>query len=253
MAGPFPDDEQNAAIQSFLEQGGRWLAFHGSSGGKAGRVLDDQGNTVAREMVKLPVHETLGIFFLNHPPHRAFTATNAAPGHALTRGLPDSFDVKDELYILEVLDPKAVPLVSTRLDFDAADSPPGFGFAYDPAMYPGRGEGKDELTLAQYRDVGAAGGGVVYIGMGHAHSPAVTANGSGAQPFVHSSIGDGSEPSIADDERWSKAYKPEDLQDFIATPPLFRGSWDHPAFVQLVQNALDWGCESEGAAATARL
>ena len=45
MAGPFPDDDQNAAIQSFLEQGGRWLAFHGSSGGKAGRVLDDQGNT----------------------------------------------------------------------------------------------------------------------------------------------------------------------------------------------------------------
>ena len=28
-------------------------------------------------------------------------------------------------------------------------SPPGFGFAYDPEHYPGRGEGKDALTLAQ--------------------------------------------------------------------------------------------------------
>lgn len=131
-AGPFADDEQTAVIESFLERGGRWLSFHGSAGGKAARVLDDEGKTVAREMVKLPVHEAMGVFFLNHPPHRAFTCANVAPTHRLMKDVPPSFDLKDELYILEMLDPNHVPLITTTLDYEAANDPPGFGFAYAP-------------------------------------------------------------------------------------------------------------------------
>src|SRR5215470_3368639 len=35
VAGPYPDAAQTAAIQNWLEAGGRWLALHGTSGGRA--------------------------------------------------------------------------------------------------------------------------------------------------------------------------------------------------------------------------
>src|SRR5437016_543328 len=38
VAGPYPNDEQNQVIRQWLEGGGRWLALHGTSGGKAVRV-----------------------------------------------------------------------------------------------------------------------------------------------------------------------------------------------------------------------
>ena len=52
MAGPFPDDEQNEAIQSFLEQGGRWLAFHGSSGPNTPGARQPQRETRRRSFLK---------------------------------------------------------------------------------------------------------------------------------------------------------------------------------------------------------
>jgi hypothetical protein len=38
VAGPFPDQQQNTLISQWLAAGGRWLALHGTSGGKAERV-----------------------------------------------------------------------------------------------------------------------------------------------------------------------------------------------------------------------
>jgi len=38
VAGPYPDATQTAAIGKWLEAGGRWLALHGTSGGRAQRV-----------------------------------------------------------------------------------------------------------------------------------------------------------------------------------------------------------------------
>ena len=35
VAGPYPTDEQNDFIRRWIEDGGRWLALHGTSGGKA--------------------------------------------------------------------------------------------------------------------------------------------------------------------------------------------------------------------------
>src|SRR5215210_6031750 len=80
VAGPFPDATQNHQLRAWLEAGGRWLALHGTSGGKAVRVAGDGG--ARRMMVKLDHHETLGCFFLNHPPLRRFRV-DVAGGHPL--------------------------------------------------------------------------------------------------------------------------------------------------------------------------
>ena len=69
VAGPYPNDEQNDFIRNWLEAGGRWLALHGTSGGKAVPVGE---NRYIRKMVKGNYHATLGAFFLNHPPVRKF-------------------------------------------------------------------------------------------------------------------------------------------------------------------------------------
>src|ERR1700747_3195573 len=37
VAGPYPDATQTGAMRQWLEQGGHWLALHGTSGGRAER------------------------------------------------------------------------------------------------------------------------------------------------------------------------------------------------------------------------
>src|ERR687886_1968983 len=38
VAGPYPNADQSRAIRQWLEEGGRWLGLHGTSGGHADRV-----------------------------------------------------------------------------------------------------------------------------------------------------------------------------------------------------------------------
>src|SRR5262247_2447919 len=68
VAGPYPDAAQTDAIRRWTETGGRWLALHGSSGGRAQRV---EGARM-RRTVKTEHHALLGGFFLTHPPIREF-------------------------------------------------------------------------------------------------------------------------------------------------------------------------------------
>ena len=102
VAGPYLNDEQNAVVRQWLEDGGRWFGLHGTSGGKAVR-LDETGS--ARKMVKTSHHHTLGSFFLNHPPLRKFRVHVTDRQHVLTRNLPNSFEVIDELYLIELQEP----------------------------------------------------------------------------------------------------------------------------------------------------
>jgi type 1 glutamine amidotransferase len=202
VAGPYADAEQNEVLREWLESGGRWLALHGSSGGKAAPV---DGNRLRRQMVKLPYHQTLGGFFLSHPPIRKFRVDVADREHPLTKGLPPAFEVMDELYLL-VLQQDSRVLLTTEL---AKDPAPGFGFAYegDPSLLP---DGKTRV-LGYTKDTGR--GAVAYFALGHCHSP--TTN---VQPFVDKSV----EPSGE-------------------TPLVFRGSWETEAFQQLLRNAIAWG------------
>jgi len=205
VAGPFPDETQNRFLSDWLSSGGRWLALHGTSGGKAAPVGN---NRRLRKMVKMAHHQTLGAFFLNHPPLCKFRVDVADPSHPLTRGVPASFEVADELYMIELQQPsKSHVLLTTQLEKDP--SPPGFGFFYDQdtsLMLDGK-----TRVLGYVCDFGK--GAITYFALGHCHGPT-----SNVQPFVDSSVDrDG------------------------ATPRGFRGAWESPAFERLLRNALEWG------------
>ena len=201
VAGPVPNAEQHEGLSNWLEAGGRWFGLHGTSGGRAARIE----GTRQRRMVKEPHHETLGCFFLNHPPVRRFDV--AVHGeHPLTSGLPESFETVDELYLIEPIGDSQV-LLTTELPEDP--SPPGFGFQYD-ADTSLQADGKTRV-LGYVKDIGA--GAVAYVALGHTHSPR-----SNIQPFV--------DASVAEDG---------------VTPATLRGSWETGAFQLLLRNAITWG------------
>jgi type 1 glutamine amidotransferase len=201
VSGPFLTDEQSELVADWLGEGGKWLALHGSSGGKAARV---EGGL--RAMVKTSHHETLGGFFLNHPPMRRFEV-EINPRHPLAKNVPERFEVVDELYMIEVIDPRADVFLTTEMAVDP--SPPGFGFVYerDSSLLP---DGKSR-PLAFTRSTGK--GGVTYVALGHAHTPY-----SNSQPFVDASV----EPSGT-------------------TPLLLRGPWETEGYQALLSNAVTWG------------
>ncbi len=202
VAGPYPDDAQNAFIRGWIEAGGRWLALHGTSGGKAARVGEHR-----RAMVKGPYHDTLGGFFLNHPPVRKFRVNVTDPESPITRGLPASFEVSDQLYLVELQHPEDTKvLLTTELPQDP--SPPGFGFVYDRDTSL-QADGKTRV-LGYTRKIGK--GAVTYVALGHCHNPT-----NNVQPFVDASV----EPSGK-------------------TPLTFRGSWESPELNRLIQNAIEW-------------
>jgi type 1 glutamine amidotransferase len=205
VAGPYPNEEQNQAIRQWLEGGGRWFALHGTSGGKAVRTGDARQ---ARKMVKTGHHATLGSFFLNHPPLRKFRVQVADREHVLTRDLPASFEVVDELYLIELQEPKTCRvLLTTELAHDP--SPPGFGFVYDQdtSLLP---DGKTRV-LGYTRALGK--GGVAYVALGHCHAPT-----NNRQRIVDASV-----------------------QALGSTPELFRGPWESAYFARLLHNGVQWG------------
>ena len=207
VAGPYPDDEQNQVLRDWLEAGGRWLAMHGTAGGRAARTEKGQ----PRRMVKASHHETLGGFFLNHPPTRRFKVDVADAEHPLTRGLPASFEVVDEPYMVELQAPQATRVLLTA-ELGPDTSPPGFGFRYDEdtALLP---DGKTRVLAYTY-DLGK--GGVTYIALGHCHSPL-----SNNRTMVDTSV------------------DPEG-----ASPAVLRGPWETDAYQQFLRNAIDWGVGS---------
>lgn len=205
VAGPHPNDEQNQVLRRWLEAGGRWLALHGTSGGKAAPVSPQSR---ARKMVKSSHHATLGGFFLNHPPLCKFQVQVTDQAHFLAKDLPPSFEVMDELYLIELQDPAATQVVLTT-ELEKDPSPPGFGFGYDQdtALLP---DGKTRV-LGYTRELGK--GGVAYIALGHCHSPL-----NNVQPFVDVSVDSAG-----------------------STPLFFRGSWETQPFQQLLRNGIAWG------------
>jgi uncharacterized protein len=212
VAGPYANDEQNGVIRQWLEGGGRWLALHGTSGGKAVRVGETRS---ARKMVKTSHHETLGSFFLNHPPLRKFRVHVTDREHVLTKDMPASFEVIDELYLIELQHPSACHvLLTTELEKDP--SPPGFGFVYDrdTSLLP---DGKTRV-LGYTRELGK--GGVTYIALGHCHAPI------------------NNRPRIVD----ASAETSE------GAPRLFRGSWETEPFEQLLRNGITWGIAGDSQA-----
>ena len=210
VAGPYPDDAQSDAVAEWLAGGGRWLAFHGTSGGRAVPLPDGQPG---RTMKKLRHHAVLGAFFLNHPPIRKFRVDVHDPDHALMQGLPASFEVMDELYLVELQAPKQSRVLLSTSDLAADDpAPREFGFQYGEDTSVGA-DGRTRV-LGYLREHGR--GAVAYFALGHCHSPATN-----IQPWVDVSV------------------DPEGN-----TPREFRGAWETDAFSRLLRNGVEWGLEA---------
>jgi type 1 glutamine amidotransferase len=161
-----------------------------------------------RRMVKTSHHETLGAFFINHPPVRKFQVDVIEDQHPLTRGLPQAFEVIDEPYMIEVQQPADSRLLMTAAlgpDTSAAD----FGFEYerDTSLLP---DGRTRV-IGYTKPVGR--GEVAYTTLGHCHSPI-----SNSQRYVDRSV------------------DPEGK-----TPPTLRQTWETEAFRQLLRNGIEWG------------
>lgn len=200
VAGPFLDDDQNKIVRRWLEDGGHWLGLHGTSGGKATRA----GEGRRPRMVKTSHHDTLGAFFINHPPIRKFQVDVVDPGHPLTMDIPESFEVMDEPYMIEIQHLAETQLLLTAV-LGPDDSPPGSGFEYDEdtSLLP---DGKTR-ALGFTRNIGK--GGVTYIALGHCHSPA-----SQNRPTVDATS---------------------------ARPAVFRATWESDTYMQFLRNAIVWG------------
>lgn len=207
-AGPILADPQTEAVKAWLAAGGRWLSLHGSSGGKAARV---EGSP-RRRMVKTEHHETMGGFFLSHPPVCRFRVDRAAANEQLIDGLPEHFETIDEPYMVQVLRPQESRILLTApLGPDPLPGKFGFDYEEDTALLP------DGLTrvIAYARDIGE--GGVAYTTLGHCHTPATN-----SQPFVDASVDpDGK------------------------TPPVLRTTWEQPAYLQFLRNGIAWGARQK--------
>lgn len=209
-AGPYLDDVQARQVEQWVKAGGRWLALHGTSGGRAMPMPD---GSPGRMMSRALHHDVLGAFFLNHPPIRKFRVDVRDRDHVLTRGLPESFEVMDELYLIELANPDESRVLLTTSDLDAEDpAPRTFGFTYGEDTSVGKDGRTRVLGYICEREAGA----VAYMALGHCHTP--TTN---IQPFVDVSV----------DEEGK-------------TPPEFRGPWETEAFQRLLENGIEWGLEA---------
>ena len=141
-----PTPGEAAAIRTFLEGGGRWLALHGTNS-----ILRFTDAGVDSPEERPDVMEMLGSQFKAHPPIGApFRVTVNNRDHPLTRGI-DDFDVVDELYLMKTLAPLEV-LMQTNFTGEAT----GFIDAQwdDPAV-----------PVLYLRQLGA--GSVLYNTLGH--------------------------------------------------------------------------------------
>ena len=101
-----PDAGQQQALVDYVAQGGRWLALHGTSS-----AIDPPGDdgVFTTPRVLGEVATVLGNQFLAHPPIAPYTVQITDPDHPLVAGI-GAFEVRDELYVLELHPPLEVLL-----------------------------------------------------------------------------------------------------------------------------------------------
>ncbi|MGO9454996.1 MAG: ThuA domain-containing protein [Candidatus Binataceae bacterium] len=109
-----PGLEEQDRLRTFVEQGGRWFALHGTNSIlrflKSGQV--DSPNWAPHFM------ETLGSMFIAHPPIGPYQVMVADPQHPLTTGI-EAFETNDELYLTKTYGDLQV-LLDTEFEGEAA-------------------------------------------------------------------------------------------------------------------------------------
>src|SRR5690242_6282840 len=91
-----PSLEEQEALRSYVEGGGRWYALHGTN--SILRFLAD--GRVDSPRWAPHFMQTLGSMFIAHPPIAPYTVTVADPKHPLVEGVKP-FETNDELYLVE--------------------------------------------------------------------------------------------------------------------------------------------------------
>ena len=89
-----PTEEQTRELRRFVEQGGRWLALHGTNS-----LLRFGEDGVCETPDEAPAFmELVGTRFSAHPPIAPYKVQITRGDHSMTEGLRD-FRVEDELYL----------------------------------------------------------------------------------------------------------------------------------------------------------
>ena len=109
-----PSQAQQDALAKFVQEGGRWLALHGTNA-----ALEFTPKGVDAPRVIRTLAHVLGSQFVAHPPIQPYRVDVCAPRHPLVSGI-GSFDTDDELYLSEYHErEKLVPLLETHYSGDA--------------------------------------------------------------------------------------------------------------------------------------
>ena len=88
-----PSEQEMASIRQWLDEGGKWLALHGTNS-----ILKFVEQGVDAPNIRPDVMEVLGTQFKAHPPIGPFMVEVVDKDHELCKGI-DDFEVVDELYL----------------------------------------------------------------------------------------------------------------------------------------------------------
>ena len=98
-----PSEKAQTDIRSWVENGGRWVALHGTN---AALTLGGPNGVDAPRCFPSWA-DTLGSQFVAHPPIQPYTVQVSDPNHWLVSGI-ESFDTDDELYLSDYADRDAL-------------------------------------------------------------------------------------------------------------------------------------------------
>ncbi len=100
-----PTDVQQARLEQYISDGGRWFALHGTNS-----IIEWTPEGKVATPRKAPAFmRLLGSQFIAHPPIMEFDVIPSRPDHPLVAGI-DTFRTSDELYLSELHDPDEVLL-----------------------------------------------------------------------------------------------------------------------------------------------
>lgn len=141
-----PDPAQTRALAEWLEQGGRWIALHGTNS-----VLQfAPDGTVETPDTAPDFMRLLGTRFAGHPPIGPYKVQISREDHPLTRGLR-AFNIVDELYLTH-----RTAEIDVLLHTSFSGTCPEFG----PQQWD-----EDEVPVLYERRVGR--GAILYLTLGH--------------------------------------------------------------------------------------
>lgn len=148
-----PSEGAQRAVRDWVDQGGRWLALHGTN---AALDLPRPNGVEAPRCFPLWA-ETLGSQFIAHPPIQPYQVDRSDDDHWLVAGV-EPFSTDDELYLMEHADRDALtPLLHTTWQGEAT------GFA--EADWADGGSGRGTHLVQYLRPLGQ--GAVLYNTLGH--------------------------------------------------------------------------------------